>query len=93
MERHEIESGSIVVSLKGRDAGKVYLVKEVREHYLYLCDGATKRLACPKKKKDKHVRLLGASPAIGEKLTGRRQVFDSEIYSALRGYRADGIKN
>lgn len=93
MESNQIAVGSVVLSLKGRDTGRIYLVKRIETPYLYLCDGDAKKLSNPKKKKDKHVKLLGAASAIGAKLTDGRQVFDSEIYSALRGFNANEIKN
>ena len=80
--------GDFVVSISGRDKDRVYLVVKTEGNYLYLCDGNFKRLSSPKKKKQKHTKPLSAgSPTIGEKLKSGRQVFDSEIYSALKSYQ------
>ena len=50
-------------------------------------DGNFKKLANPKKKNVKHVRLLpDKAETILAKFADGRQVFDSEIYSALKIY-------
>ena len=50
-------------------------------------DGNFKKLATPKRKNIKHVRLLPEkAETIALKLIDGRQVFDTEVYSALKGY-------
>ena len=52
-----------------------------------LVDGNFKKLADPKRKNLKHLRLLPEkADAIAEKLADGRQVFDTEVYSALKIY-------
>ena len=49
--------------------------------------GNFKKLAEPKKKNLKHIRLLPEkAEAIAAKFADGRQVFDSEVYSALKTY-------
>ncbi|MBO5526125.1 MAG: hypothetical protein J5993_05170 [Clostridia bacterium] len=88
----EIVIGDIVESLKGRDAGRAFLVAKTDGKYLYLTDGEYKKLANLKKKQRKHVKPLSTSLTIGEKLKSGRQVFDSEIYSALKSYKVQDSK-
>ncbi len=86
------ETGGICQSRQGRDAGRYYLIKSVEPGgWLMLTDGNFKRLANPKKKNVKHVKLLpDKAQAIAEKLLQGKQVFDTEIYSALKAYNARG---
>ncbi len=54
----------IVISLSGRDKGKHFLVVAVEGDYVSLCDGTTRRVEHPKRKKQKHIRLLTHSSAV-----------------------------
>ena len=47
----------VVVSLRGHDAGKLFLVTGAAGDRITLCDGKTRRLANPKCKSPKHVRI------------------------------------
>lgn len=49
--------GRLVLSKKGRDSGKYYIIINVIEEYLFLANGFTKTIEMPKKKKNKHVIL------------------------------------
>lgn len=84
--------GDIVVSTQGRDEGRVYLVVGAEGDYLFLRDGKYRRQVNPKKKKCKHIKLLSAAPEMRAKLGEGRQVFDSEIYSALKKYKVQEEK-
>lgn len=82
--------GGICQSIQGRDKGRYYLIKDINsDGSVMLVDGNFKRLAAPKKKNLKHLKLLTEKAEnIAEKLSGGRQVFDAEIYSALKIYNA-----
>ena len=72
----ELLTGRYVRSLSGRDKGMILVVVGVTdEGYLLLADGKTRRLETPKKKKQKHVKMLSL-PQIEElevgMLTNRR---------------------
>lgn len=72
----ELLTGRYVRSLSGRDKGMILVVVGVTdEGYLLLADGKTRRLETPKKKKQKHVKMLSL-PQIEERevgmLTNRR---------------------
>ena len=81
--------GNVVYSCQGRDEGRVYLVIGAadREGYVWVVDGEVRTLARPKRKNAKHLRYKGEDlTAIAAKLSESKQVFDSEIKSALRAY-------
>ena len=82
------ETGGICQSLQGRDKGRYYLIVGVDEKGAVLVtDGNFKRLAQPKKKNVKHLRLLPErAESIALKLIEGTHVFDTEIYSALKNY-------
>lgn len=87
--------GGICRSIQGRDKGRCYIIKALNpDGSVMVADGNFKRLASPKKKNLKHLWLLpDISESIAEKLQSGKQVFDTEIYSALRAYNsaeADG---
>ena len=80
--------GGICQSTQGRDKGRYYLIKLIYpDGSVGVVDGNFKKLATPKRKNIKHVRLLPEkAETIALKLIDGRQVFDSELYSALKGY-------
>lgn len=84
----EVFVGSIVYSKAGRDCGKCYIIVRFGDKgYAYVANGADKKLASPKRKNIKHLDPSGdTNEVIREKLLAEKQVFDSEIKSALRAY-------
>ena len=80
--------GGICQSTQGRDKDRYYIIRYVyNESSVGVVDGNFKKLAAPKKKNLKHLRLLPeAAEIIGEKLINGDKVFDSEVYSALKAY-------
>lgn len=50
-----MESGALVISLKGHDTGRIYLVVSADERFVYLCDGKEHKSARPKRKNIKHI--------------------------------------
>ena len=50
-----IRRGSYVISLKGHDTGRIYLVTEVNGAEAYVSDGREHRLSRPKRKNIKHI--------------------------------------
>ncbi len=84
-----MDVGNVVYSRQGRDAGRMYLVVAAadKEGYVWVADGEVRTLSNPKKKNAKHLRYKGEDlTAIAAKLKEGKQVFDSEIKSALRAY-------
>lgn len=50
--------GNMVVSLAGRDRGVASIVLQMQGEYLWIADGKVHKVESPKKKKQKHVRLI-----------------------------------
>ena len=50
----EIERGSLVYSIAGRDKGNLFLVISRDGEFVYLADGDQRKIENPKKKKIKH---------------------------------------
>ena len=88
MRDYLIEIGRIVFSKSGRDAGKCFMIFDIiDEDYVYLVDGALRKLGKPKKKKVKHIELKPVRlEQIREKILSGKKVFDSEVRSALENY-------
>lgn len=55
----ELHSGQAVLSLAGRDAGKLMVVLEAAEGFALVADGKRRRLAVPKRKRIKHLQPIG----------------------------------
>ena len=51
----EIERGSLVYSIAGRDKGSLFLVLKRDGDFVYLADGDLRKVENPKKKKIKHI--------------------------------------
>jgi len=84
----EVFVGSIVYSKAGRDKGKCYIIVRFDEKgFAYVANGEEKSVASPKRKNVKHLDSGGeVNKVIGDKFLQGKQVFDSEIKSALRAY-------
>ena len=78
--------GSLVVSVKGRDKDRIYLVSNIiDENFVIVVDGNFKLLANPKKKRIKHISISSeVIQTIKEKLENDKKVFDSEVFSAIK---------
>jgi ribosomal protein L14E/L6E/L27E len=73
----------VVVSLSGRDRGKYFLVVAVEGEYLFLSDGASRRVEKPKRKKRKHTQFLAHSSAAKRLQEDGKRLSNSEIRRAL----------
>jgi len=59
--------GRAVMSVKGRDQGKIYVViEEIDRYFIRVCDGDKKPYSQPKRKNRNHVSLI---PEVEAKLT------------------------
>lgn len=52
------KAGMLARSKAGHDKGKVYVIIEVDDTYVYLADGSIRTLGHLKKKKKKHVQVI-----------------------------------
>lgn len=85
--------GRVALSRAGRDQGRAFLiVGAADEQHVYIVDGCLRKLAKPKKKKLKHLRVEPASAeSIREKLMEGKPIFDAEIRNCLKslGYNPE----
>ena len=58
MSVDRIEKGMLAKSKAGHDKGKVYVIYEMDETYVYLVDGIIRGIEKPKRKKRKHVQVI-----------------------------------
>ena len=76
----DLTIADVVISMAGRDAGKLFYVIEADETYLTLVNGKDRSLENPKKKKRKHVKkVLRSETRVAEKLRGGDKVLNSEL--------------
>lgn len=82
--------GGICKSIQGRDKDRHYIIKEVlSEGFVNVVDGNYRKISSPKRKNIKHLKLMPyTAELIATKLSSGKQVFDTEIYSALKEYNA-----
>ena len=81
-----MELGQVVLSKAGRDSGRCFAVVEiVSPDYVKIADGDLRRIKNAKLKKVKHLKTTEVVlDKIKDKLENGRQVFDAELFSALR---------
>ena len=88
-----IDAGHVVISLKGRDLGRCYLVLAVEPPFVYVADGAYRSGRNPKKKRVTHVRHLSArgEPAVLDETfwTVSAKEQDRRIRSLIAGAYAE----
>lgn len=80
--------GEIVLSLKGHDAGGLFCVVDTRDGFALIADGKGRKLATPKRKRERHLRGGGTSahPAI-VRLQRGESVSDRALRRALAAFR------
>ena len=75
----------VVISINGRDAGKRFIVVEIRDEYSLIADGKGRRIEKPKLKKNKHLKLeVKADGPILTKLKENERVSNNDIRRFLR---------
>lgn len=80
--------GEIVLSLKGHDAGGLFCVLDAADGFATIADGKGRKLAAPKRKREKHLVGVGTSahPAI-QRLQRGESVSDRALRAALAAFR------
>lgn len=76
----DISKSDIIISLAGRDKGKLFYVVDVEENYVLIADGKGRKLENPKRKKLKHVRRVSRTETrVAAKLQNGDKVLNSEL--------------
>ena len=76
----DISKSDIIVSLAGRDKGKLFYVVDLEENYVLIADGKGRKLENPKRKKLKHVRRVSRTETrVALKIRNGDKVLNSEL--------------
>ena len=76
----DISKSDIVLSLAGRDKGKLFYVMDTEENFVILADGKGRKLENPKRKKLKHVRRVSRTETrVATKILNGDKVLNSEL--------------
>ncbi len=79
-----MEPGDLVLSEKGRDKDRYYVVMEVWPEYCFIADGDIRKTDRPKKKKIKHVVQTGFdSEFIKKKFAEGQRVTNTELRNEI----------
>ena len=62
----EMKCGMLARAKAGHDKGRVYVIIDLDQSYVYLADGIGRKLAFPKKKKKKHIQMICRKCRISE---------------------------
>lgn len=87
MRADQSEIGRVVISLRGHDQGRRFLVVGlIDERHVWIADGDTRKLAKPKMKQLKHLcaEPLTAPEPVIDAIRNRAQTADSTIRKALK---------
>lgn len=86
----DIDAGSLVCSIAGRDKGGVFVVMHLEGIYGYLADGKVRKADVPKKKKLKHMKSMGyTASALQNKIALGERPTNSEIRKAIAAYHEE----
>lgn len=58
MNTADLERGTLVLSLAGHDKGETFAVLKTEGEYVYIANGAVRKISSPKRKKIKHVKPI-----------------------------------
>ncbi len=86
-------AGEIVQSIRGRDKGDYFVVAEAGDGFALVVDGKKRKLACPKKKNVKHLRLLPQSVADYGIKSPWNKAFDDSVAHLLKNFGGRATKS
>jgi len=79
--------GMFATSKAGHDKGKLYIIIEETDEYVFLSDGRLRTVEKPKKKKKKHIQIIKKTDeAIVLSIENERQISNEEIKRAIKEY-------
>lgn len=81
----DISIGQVVISKRGRDSSRKFVVLEkLDEQYVLICDGDLRKLDKPKKKKIKHVNVTNTVlQELKNKIVKKERINNSYIRKQL----------
>ena len=80
--------GSFATSKAGHDKGKCYVIVGEEDDFVYLCDGKSRMVSNPKRKRKKHIQAAGRTveAELLHRLKSGESVRDEEIKYEIRQY-------
>ena len=85
-----VSIGGIVISKRGRDKSRPFIIVGMDEGFLYLADGALRKLTKPKRKKIMHVQITESiSVEIAERLEAA-SLNDADLRKVLLRFGKNG---
>ena len=86
----DIVRGSVVLSKKGRDKGRLFVVLYLLDaDYAMICDGDLRKTDHPKKKKRLHLSALPCTLPEITALADQSRLKDSDVRAALERVRSE----
>lgn len=83
----EIQIGSLVRAVAGKEAGKYYVILKAESEYVYLSDGKRRKAELPKKKKLKHIAFVGYyDKCITEECLSGNRITNKMVKRAISDY-------
>lgn len=78
--------GDLVLSKKGHDKDKRYIIIKEEKEYVYLADGILKTLEHPKKKRKKHIQPIYCydTTQVKDKLLSNQKISDVELKRVIK---------
>ena len=89
----DIEAGSIVKALCGRDENRLFVVLDADGEYAHIADGHSRPLEKPKLKKLKHLKYLGNchESKVYEKLMTGTRIENAEILKVINLFSSEEV--
>ncbi len=86
----DIDAGSLVYSIAGRDKDRVFVVVGLEGMFCYLVDGKVRKCDKPKKKKLKHIQSVGyKAEALKKKIALGERLTNSEVRKVIAAYHEE----
>ena len=80
----DIDAGSLVYSIAGRDKNNLFVVLKKENDFCYVANGRLRKVSSPKKKKLKHVKAAGAEYSeLRDRIIEGCKVTDAEIRRSI----------
>ena len=88
----ELKAGMLVESRAGHDKGNLYILTDIDDRFIYVCDGHVRTVDRPKKKKEKHIaKKSGVPEIIAQKLIDRKAVTNEDIKRVIKLWRSENV--
>lgn len=89
--QNNIKVGSVVISTAGHDSGNYFVVIDVEDDkFVKICDGKSRKLEKPKRKKVKHLKnTFMVLDEIAKKLEENQVIHNKNIEKALKSLQND----